>query len=122
MNPQLEFPLFKHLSPEQIETVRLINRMYSKEAKGPQPATGKVLHFWGQFTSELPPQFQPNGETGHQYIECSTKEAAEVICQELRSCLRNQWPDLIEWAGEGWYRWMIHDTRQMTLTFEKKKK
>ncbi|MDF2193512.1 hypothetical protein [Paraflavitalea sp. CAU 1676] len=122
MSELKEFTIFKHLAQEHHTSVRIADKMYSANVKGPQPATGKVLHFWGQFTSELPVKFQPNGEAGHQYMECSSKEEADKLCQELKAYIFQTWPDSIEWASDGWYRWMIHDMRQMTLQFENKMK
>lgn len=118
MNNQQEFPIFKHLDQAQVETVKQMDRLYSKNNKGPQKATARTLHFYGQFTGELPEKFQPAGPYGHQYIKCTSIDEAEARCQELRSFIFSQWPDAMEWASDGWYRWMIHDLRQLTLQFE----
>lgn len=113
-------PILKHLTPEQANTLKIVNNMYSKDLKGPQPATGKILHCWGQFSLEIPKNFQPN-KGGHCYLKFKSKEEADEACQELRKYIFKKWPDTFEWASEGWYRWMIPDMRQMTLEFSSKK-
>lgn len=111
-------PIHKHLNSDEIKALKIIDKIYSQDLKGPQFATGNTLHFWGQFTDQLPEKFQPNGPSGHQYIKCSSKQEAEDLCRELRSFVFEKWPDSVEWASDGWYRWMIHDMKQMTLKFQ----
>lgn len=120
MSDNHSYPIFKHLTEKQFDTVRQIDRINSSKAKGPQKATTRVLHLYGQFTGELPEKFQPNGPYGHQYIKCKTIEEAEMLCQELRNFIRAEWPESMEWASDGWYRWMIHDLRQLTFEFSRK--
>lgn len=120
MEEEKNFAILKHFDENWKKVFPSINKMYSVD-NGVFFATEKVLHFWGQFTGELPQSFQPNGPVGHQYIICKSTEEAEKKCQELRSAIFKLWPDSAEWAGKGWYRWMIHDGRQMDLRFEKAK-
>lgn len=99
----------------------LVDHLYSHDASGeraagPTPATGRFLHWWGQFSAELPGDFcLPGG--GHGWIEASSLEDAERLAQTLRSFVREKWPRHKEWAGAGWYRWMRQDLKQMTLQF-----
>lgn len=99
MSSDKEFPIFKHLDADQIEAVKDIDKIYSANGlKGPRFATGKVLHFYGQFTDELPKKFQPDGPNGQQFIKCKSNEEAENICQELRAFIFKKWPDTVEWG------------------------
>ena len=96
----------------------MMDRMYSENAEGLSRATATTLHFWGQFTSDLPEAFQPDGPNGHQYIRTASLAEADAKALELRETIAAKWPNTKEWAGESWYRWMIPDGRQMTLKFE----
>lgn len=118
MKKEQDYPIFKHLSAEEIHTFKIMDKMYSVD-NGVFPATDKTLHFYGQFISDLPKEFQPNGPNGHQYIKCKSIEEAEIKYQKLRKAIYDEWPDTYQWSGKGWHRWMIHDQRQMTLEFEK---
>lgn len=100
------------------KAIELVDKLYSKDATGPQPATTKILHWWGQFSSELPPPFTLEG--GHGWKEASSLSEADDLLEELRQSIFSQWPKTKEWAGKGWYRWMREDLKQMTLIFEDK--
>jgi len=47
------------------------------------------LHYWSQFTSELPEQWHPNGPNGHQYL--ATSNPSEVR-EQLMSLVLSLWP------------------------------
>jgi hypothetical protein len=115
-----EHPILKHFNEEQKAVFDILNQEYSANTIDQSTATGQILHYWGEFTSDLPEKFHVNGTSGHQYLECNSSEEAEKVSQELRDSILGKWPDSAEWIGEGWYKWMNHDMKQMTLEFQQK--
>lgn len=102
----------------------LLDKLYSvtaegKKIMGPQPATGTVIHWWGQFSFELPEPFYLDG--GHGYLKTENLKQATETAEKLRSSIFKKWKGTKEWADKGWYRWMLPapDYRQMTLEFLK---
>ncbi len=98
---------------------RFVENLYSHYAESAAPPTGKWLHLWGQFTEDLPAKFRPF-VPGHQYLRCADLDEAAERTAELREVIFAQWPGAKEWAGKGWYRWMLPDGRQATLAYENK--
>lgn len=111
----------------------IIDAMYAGE--GPTPPTGTIVHWWGQFSAELPAPFTlPHG--GHGYAEARDLEHATRVFATLRDAvLAMKTPSTNnmkltatrEWAGvspagQGWYRWMLPDERQMTVVFTSRAK
>ncbi|MYM86361.1 hypothetical protein GTP91_04105 [Rugamonas sp. FT82W] len=47
------------------------------------------LHYWSQFTSELPLEFQPDGPAGHQYISSANPAA---LRDQLMQTIESLWP------------------------------
>jgi hypothetical protein len=111
-------PIQKHLDRTQSEGLDAIIQSYGLPQSATHKATAQTIHIWGQFSRELPDFFKPDEGQGHKYITCKTLEEAEKTCQQLRTFIFTKWPDAVEWTGEGWYRWMIYDLRQLTLNFE----
>ncbi|MBX3189296.1 MAG: hypothetical protein KF819_19890 [Labilithrix sp.] len=50
------------------------------------PGTQKTLHYWGQFTRELPPPFAQDG--GHRFEACASHEEAQAKLRALVSAVR----------------------------------
>lgn len=99
---------------------RFVENMYTHHATGAATPTGRGFHLWGQFIEDLPEKFRPY-VPGHQYIHCTDLDHAATLTQELQQFIVSTWPGAKEWAGTGWYRWMLPDGRQATLKFENKK-
>jgi hypothetical protein len=115
-------------TPQQA-AFRVIDRMYTGE--GPTAPRGKYIHWWGQFSSELPAPFTIDG--GHGYLECADVEQATRLLARMRNhilAMKTESKTMAltgsqEWAGiakdgKVWYRWMLADERQMTVELLKK--
>ena len=107
----------------------IMDAMYRGE--GPVPPTGTIIHWWGQFSADLPAPFAlPDG--GHGYAEARDLEHATIVFAALRDWVlaretasrKNlKLKATREWAGisargDAWYRWMLADERQMTVLFK----
>lgn len=51
-----------------------------------------TLHYWGQFTDQLPPPFQAEG--GHQYLRFETEAEARKKLAELRKAVEAKFPNV----------------------------
>jgi hypothetical protein len=50
----------------------------------------RTLHYWGQFTSELPAPFAADG--GHQYVQCASEKEARGKLAELVAAVKAKFP------------------------------
>src|SRR5579862_6013941 len=50
----------------------------------------KTLHYWGQFTDQLPAPFKQEG--GHEFIECATESEAATKLAELVTAVKKTFP------------------------------
>ncbi len=105
--------------------------------EGPTAPRGRFIHWWGQFSGELPAPFKLKSG-GHGYLEAKDVEHATKLFAVLRKAVLQMKPKLDpddddaeaiaeyglertrEWAGisaDGlvWYRWMRTDGKQMTV-------
>lgn len=110
----------------------IIDTMYAGE--GPVPPTGLIIHWWGQFSDTLPAPFTLR-EGGHGYAEARDLEHATRAFAKLRDAVlamktrsaqmklksTREWAGISK-AGDGWYRWMLPDERQMTVVFKSRAK
>lgn len=68
-----------------------------------------VVRVWGQFTAELPTEFHPDGDGGHQFLECGSLAEARATLDRLQRWVVDRWPgtavgdgsagDLPPWAS-----------------------
>jgi hypothetical protein len=114
----------------------MIDKLYPGE--GPTAPRGRFIHWWGQFSDQLPAPFTLK-RGGHGYLEARDIEHATRLFAVLRNAVlamkrvprRDDDDDdddvedlgleaTREWAGisddgMAWYRWMLIDGRQMTV-------
>jgi hypothetical protein len=98
------------------------------QGEGPQPPSGTIVHWWGQFSDELPAPFRL-AHGGHGYLEARDLAHAARLLKKIRDAVLAMQPKgkrkkTKEWAGvsddgRAWYRWMLGDDRQMTLEFKR---
>lgn len=129
-------PVAKKGSP-----LALLDSFYAGE--GPTAPRGRYIHWWGQFSGELPAPFTLK-QGGHGYLEARDVEHATKLFAKLRNAVLKMKPKLKpdpddedavadaeamkqyglkgtrEWAGidargKAWYRWMRLDGTQMTV-------
>lgn len=97
------------------------------QGEGASPPSGRYIHWWGQFSDELPAPFNlPHG--GHGYIEAHDLRHATLLFRGLRDSVlmtkgKKRSTRVKEWAGVTdrglvWYRWMLGDGRQMSVEFK----
>ncbi|MES2017667.1 MAG: hypothetical protein V4484_14345 [Pseudomonadota bacterium] len=71
-------------------------------------ASATELHYWSQFTAELPEQWHPNGRAGHQYLATADPSA----CRDaLMSMLVERWPGTTVDRSNGSWRATLPDGR-----------
>jgi hypothetical protein len=96
------------------------------EGEGPSPPTATVIHWWGQFSDELPAPFKLT-ESGHGFLATRDLAHAAILFGRLRAAVlewktrkkrTQEWAGVSD-AGHAWYRWMLGDGRQMTVEFKK---
>jgi hypothetical protein len=77
------------------------------------PGTQKILHYWGQFTRELPAPFSQDG--GHRFEECSSHQDAKGKLRELVSAVTTKFPGalVVEDPHDGSCEMTIPDRRRM---------
>ena len=111
----------------------MLDRFYGGE--GATAPRGRFIHWWGQFSRELPAPFTLK-QGGHGYLEARDVEHATQLLAKMRTAVLKMRPkpsgddaDAIkeyglkatrEWAGisdkgMAWYRWMRTDGTQMTV-------
>jgi hypothetical protein len=115
------------------DALAVMDALYAGE--GPVPPTGTIICWWGQFSADLPRPFTLK-QGGHGYAEAPDLERATIAFAKLRNWVRarktrsnanlglkatREWAGISN-AGQGWYRWMLADERQMTVVFKKPSK
>lgn len=58
----------------------------------------KTLHYWGQFTDQLPDPFCKGG--GHQYVHCASEAEARTKLAELVAAVKKKFPNVEVTEGE----------------------
>lgn len=81
----------------------------------PLPGTQKTLHYWGQFTRELPPPFAQDG--GHRFEEHASHEDAKGKARELVSAVTAAFPGaiVVDNPVDGSWEITIPDRRRMWI-------
>lgn len=74
------------------------------------PSMATELHYWSQFTSDLPEEWRPTGAAGHQYLASSDPAKSR---ESLMDLLVERWPGTLFQRGDGTWRATRPDGRTL---------
>jgi hypothetical protein len=63
----------------------------------------------------LPEKFRPNGDEGHQFMECGTREAAKEAMAALRDAVLGRFPDAKVTEDDSEMHFLLADDREMKV-------
>jgi hypothetical protein len=94
-------------------TLRQANPKYAESTKDRM----RTLHYWGQFTAQLPAPFGAEG--GHQYVSCDSEAAARARLEELVAAVKSALPTVEVTEGEEQTHFLLPgDDRDLELWAE----